>query len=175
LRPEACKYSSPRIEPQNLLLIQFNSVTAVSIARIIGLVQLFYFRDPNSDPFHSAQVTLSVVEVNLAIATACAPAMRPLFRAYFPALFGSARRGTGYSNGKSSGYGTHSRNKTSVAAVALEQLERRKRRDGHEELSSRRSSQEEILNFNGVMHTTDIEAMTNGGRDIVMQKEYHAA
>jgi hypothetical protein len=149
-----------------------NSVTAVSIGRIAGLVQLFYYTDPNSDPFYSVAVTLSVVEVNLAIATACAPAMRPLFRAYFPALPGSTKRATGYSNGKESNYGAHSRNKSSVAAVALEELGRRQRRDGHEGLGSRGSSQEDILNFNGIMRTTNVEVMTSNEEDAIMQKEY---
>ncbi|OAK94594.1 hypothetical protein IQ06DRAFT_184538, partial [Phaeosphaeriaceae sp. SRC1lsM3a] len=61
-------------------------VTAVSIARIESLVRLFYY--PPEDPFYDIKITYSIVEPNLAIATACAPALRPLLKHYLPSVFG---------------------------------------------------------------------------------------
>jgi hypothetical protein len=99
--------------------------------------------------------------------------VRPLFKAYFPVLFSSTKRVTGYSEGKFSKHDAHSRNKSSVAAVALEELGRRPRRDGHEELGSRGSSTEEILSY-GIMRTTNVDVMT-GGRENATPTEYGRA
>jgi hypothetical protein len=100
--------------------------------------------------------------------------MRPLFKAYFPVLFNSTSRTTGYSNGDPSKPGAHTRNKSNVAALALEELGRRPRRGEHEELGSRGSSQEEILSFYGFMRTKNAGIWT-GMKDGAMQKGYGGA
>jgi hypothetical protein len=114
----------------------------VSIARIESLVRLFYF--PPTDPFYDIKITYSIVEPNLAIATACAPALRPLLKHYFPKVFGKLQSSDTY--GRSS---VHTRNKSSHGnvAFALEEYpfgQKEFRRDGHAELASIASSQEEI-------------------------------
>jgi hypothetical protein len=75
---------------------EYQSVTAVSVARIAGVVKLFYFPNSMKDPFHDITMTLSIVEPNLAIATACIPALRPMFKTYFPSVFGSSNKVSGY-------------------------------------------------------------------------------
>ncbi|KAK8001628.1 hypothetical protein PG991_013850 [Apiospora marii] len=96
-------------------------VTIVGIVRIWGVIQLFYYPDPNGDNFYDIKMVLSVVEVNTAIVTACAPALRPLLRHMFPSLFAMSSSddyyqkspGTGNgggSNSKHHPYGQGSRN-----------------------------------------------------------------
>jgi hypothetical protein len=119
-----------------------SSVTAVSIARIESLVRLFYF--PPEDPFYDIKITYSIIEPNLAIATACAPALRPLLKHYFPSVFGKLASSDTYVNSS-----THTRNKSSrgTMAFALEEYpygQKDFRRDGHAELASIASSQEEM-------------------------------
>jgi hypothetical protein len=74
------------------------------------VIRLFYIPQPNKDPYHDITVTLSVVEANIAIASASAPALRPLFRSIFPKLFGGSSQRYGASGNKyhPSGYGASS-------------------------------------------------------------------
>jgi hypothetical protein len=118
------------------------SVTAVSIARIESLVRLFYF--PSGDPFYAIKITYSIVEPNLAIATACAPALRPLLKHYVPSLFGKLHSSDTYVNST-----RHTRSKSSHGKVVIEMDpypfgQKEFRRNGHSELASIASSQEEI-------------------------------
>ncbi|KAL5120683.1 hypothetical protein ACEQ8H_001432 [Pleosporales sp. CAS-2024a] len=124
------------------------SVTAVSIARIESLVRFFYF--PGGDPFYDIKIVYSIIEPNLAIATACAPALRPLLKYYLPSIFGrlhSADTATTYGNST-----MHTRNKSSRVKMALEMeaypypygQKNEFRRDAHAELASIASSQEPI-------------------------------
>jgi hypothetical protein len=103
------------------------------------LVKLFYF--PPSDPFYDIHITMSIVEPNLAIITACAPALRPLFKHYFPTVFGSLSR----SENKSSTAHTRDKSAPNNIGYALEQYGKKGfRKDGHEELSSIASSEKEF-------------------------------
>ncbi|KAK8101901.1 integral membrane protein PTH11 [Apiospora kogelbergensis] len=82
-------------------------VTVVGIVRIWGVIQLFYYPDPNGDTFYDIKMVLSVVEVNTAIVTACAPVLRPLLRHFFPSLFSVASEDDYYhKHGASGGDGT---------------------------------------------------------------------
>lgn len=76
----------------------------IGVVRIWGLIELFYFPDPNADTFYDIKMVLSVVEVNTAIVTACAPALRPLLRHMFPSLF--AMSSADDYDPKSPGHGT---------------------------------------------------------------------
>lgn len=88
-------------------------VTAVGIYRMVILVQAFFPTTPSLDPTYSIGFCTSAVETNLAIMTACGPALKPLVKRYLPKLLGSSgygpssrsapmyyhHRGTGYGNG----------------------------------------------------------------------------
>lgn len=65
-------------------------VPAVGAYRLVLLYQTF-FEPPPLDPTYSISLTSSVVECNLAIATASAPALRGLFRCWLPQLFSSGK------------------------------------------------------------------------------------
>ncbi|KAK3306291.1 uncharacterized protein B0T15DRAFT_136667 [Chaetomium strumarium] len=86
------------------------AVTIIGIVRLVGVIRLFYIPQPDKDPYHDITVTLSVVEANIAIASASAPALRPLFRSLFPKLFGGSSQRYGASGNKyhPSGYGASS-------------------------------------------------------------------
>ncbi|KAK8032083.1 hypothetical protein PG990_001817 [Apiospora arundinis] len=85
-------------------------VTIVGIVRIWGVIRLFYYPDPNGDTFYDIKMVLSVVEVNTAIVTACAPALRPLLRHFFPSLFSVASEDDYYPKHVASGDGTANTN-----------------------------------------------------------------
>lgn len=65
-------------------------VPAVGTYRLVLLYRTF-FEPPPPDPTYSISLTSSVVECNLAIVTASAPALRGLFRCWLPQLFSSGK------------------------------------------------------------------------------------
>lgn len=88
-----------------------HSVTVIGIVRLAGVVKLFYIPQPDKDPYYDLTVTLSVVEANIAIVSASAPALRPLFRSLLPGLFGGSsaryaanKYNNNYANSKSPYY-----------------------------------------------------------------------
>lgn len=135
-------HRAPCMSPRSSIydVLTSSSVTAVSIARIESLVRLFYY--PPTDPFYDIKITYSIVEPNLAIATACAPALRPLLKHYLPGVFGKLASTDTYGNST-----LHTRNKSShgkMAFVMEPYSQKEFRRDGHAELASIASSQEEM-------------------------------
>ena len=153
------------------------------------MIQLFYLTPGDKDPYYDITVTLSVVEANIAIVTASAPALRPLFRSLLPGLFGgsSARYGAdkqyNYQGGTSPYFsgvggsmaagagrtangthiGTGSRHDPTEASVARHSSIRLKNmrgnKNGHTECRSvsPSGSEEEIMTYNGIMRTTDVQ------------------
>lgn len=89
-----------------------NSVIVVARIRLVAIYKLFYVPpNPNNDPFHDIGVVYNVVEVNIAIISASAPALRPMFRWWWPKLFG------GITSGKTSGlkyYGNPSQSRNTA-------------------------------------------------------------
>ena len=77
-----------------------HSVLIMSIARLVSLVKLFYVIEPNEDPYYDIGITLNIIEANLAIVSACCPALRPLFRR----LFGSGSYTNGASGSNKNGF-----------------------------------------------------------------------
>jgi hypothetical protein len=66
-------------------------VTIIGIVRLVAVYNLFYGKpDPNKDPYQDITTTLNVIESNVAIVTASAPALRPLFRSWLPKWFGGS-------------------------------------------------------------------------------------
>ncbi|KAK7954708.1 hypothetical protein PG996_015519 [Apiospora saccharicola] len=86
-------------------------VTVIGVVRIWGLIELFYYPNPNGDSFYDIKMVLSVVEVNTAIVTACAPALRPLLRHMFPSLFALSGSDDYHHKSPGTGNGTGSNNK----------------------------------------------------------------
>jgi hypothetical protein len=123
------------------------SVTAVSIARIVSLVELFYFPS-GGDPFYDIRITYSIVEPNVAIATACAPALWPLVKHYFGSpISAPGTYGDSYATAST---GTHGPKKGNMQggqlAIALQAYgQKGRRKDGHEELASLASSQDRMV------------------------------
>lgn len=68
-------------------------VAIIGIVRIHQLYQLFY---TDIDSRQSLGVTLNTIEVNVAIISACGPALKPLFRKMMPGLFSSGASKSGY-------------------------------------------------------------------------------
>ena len=143
-------------------------MTIISIIRIAGLIQLFYFPQAGAeDPYYDIKMTLSVVEVNTAIATACAPALRPLVRDVFPSVFGSHDDETEAPSGylRKRGLSSHTRRPSATtqsakANIALKSLKRGiDSPPGHMEVrgTSPTGSEEAIMTYNGIIRTMDVQ------------------
>lgn len=76
-----------------------DSVTAVSIVRLYFLRQ--HLVDTSPDANYSVGFCVSAIECNLAIITACGPAMWPLLRTWMPGAFRSL--GAGYQRNNAHG------------------------------------------------------------------------
>ncbi|KAH6612822.1 hypothetical protein B0J18DRAFT_69334 [Chaetomium sp. MPI-SDFR-AT-0129] len=166
------------------------AVTIIGIVRLHGVIALFYLKSNATDPLYNITVTLSVVESNLAIASACAPALRPLFRSVLPGLFGGSSannkynpnnnyphpssRSTPYAlsgnRGTKNGTGlddnnTHGRTESASAATRHSSIRLKNLRGGGHPVMgltecrsvSPSGSEEEIMTYNGIMRTTDVQ------------------
>jgi hypothetical protein len=78
-------------------------VTGISIYRMYFLIVAF-FGTPSPDATYGVGGTASSIEVNLAIAAACGPFMKPIITGFFPGFFGreSTRRYYQYNDGPGS-------------------------------------------------------------------------
>ncbi|KAF6823902.1 hypothetical protein CPLU01_11126 [Colletotrichum plurivorum] len=111
----------------------------------------------SNDPFHNIGVVHNVVVVNLSIISASAPALQPMFRRWWPKLFG------GIGSGKTSGlkyYGNASRPRNTARNgdnIALKNM-RMTRRGHHTEIrsTSLTESEDEIMTYNGIVRTTNV-------------------
>lgn len=128
------------------------------------------------DPTYDIRFTYSAVETNLAIVTASAPALRPLFVKWFPRVFSSFKSSTNkYSKDRyDRSTDKNSRNNTIArsnhnSTFALKDMRGRSEIRSH----SPAESEEEIMTYNGILKTSDIVvAYTNkneaahDGRDL---------
>ncbi|KAI9641187.1 hypothetical protein NHQ30_009987 [Ciborinia camelliae] len=160
-------------------------VTVIGVVRLWVIISHFFFPAPY-DATHNIGFCLSSIENNLAIITASAPALKPLFRHWFPNLFtilsdkacdnhngGTyAVPGTRYGRGtRKSGTGLRgSRFMSGNAAFILEDLP--DVRDGRiENLNKIRrvngqgegDSEQEIVRCEGIMKTTNISVKYGDG------------
>ncbi|KAI8635087.1 hypothetical protein F5Y19DRAFT_411558 [Xylariaceae sp. FL1651] len=148
------------------------AVTIIGIVRLVDIYKLFFVpADPHKDPYYDIGVTLNAVEINLAIVSAAGPALRPLFRQWFPRLFGGSTDKYPkelYDDGSQPKYGkgtlrTGGRgpNDGGLAhghgGIALKNMSRSGRAQ-HTEIRSvsPSGSEEEIMTSNGIMRTTDV-------------------
>ncbi|KAK1672538.1 CFEM domain-containing protein [Colletotrichum godetiae] len=157
-------------------------VTAVSVLRLAWLIEISYHIN-QQDPTYDIRFTYSAVETNLAIITASAPALRGLFLRWFPKFFASlksssnGRYGGGYNRSgdptkksrntvatATATTGTRGRSNTTRNAADAFQLKSMKGRSeirGH----SPTTSEEEIMTYDGIMRTTEVNIVYDERRD----------
>lgn len=68
-------------------LLALQSVTGISVYRMYYLI-MAYYGEPNPDSTYGVGGTASSIEVNLAIASACGPFLKPMILHFFPSFFG---------------------------------------------------------------------------------------
>lgn len=123
---------------------------------------------------------LNVVEINLAIVCASGPALRPLFRTWFPTLFGGTSANYLSGGNKPSGYGygnsyyNGTGRQTTVTGggggtgIALKSMRGGgPSRSQHTECRSvsPSGSEEEIMTYNGILRTTDLQMNYEDGHE----------
>ncbi|GJC93130.1 integral membrane protein [Colletotrichum higginsianum] len=138
------------------------SVTVVAVIRVVQIYKLFFVQPPpGTDNYHDIGLTTSTIEVNLAIFSACVPALRPLFHRWMPKLFGG-----GTTDKKSAmtdyydGYATGSRQKHAGAQGEDGIILREMRSKGHRaeiRSVSPTGSEEGIMTYNGIVRTTNVK------------------
>lgn len=137
-------------------------VTIVGIVRLVFIYQAF-FQPPGADPTYTLGFCTSAIETNLAIITASAPALRPLFRQWFPRLFSTnTNGGSGYPDT----YGLSGNHRSRVTAgrsehhhsmtpgMVLKDLKDKSQFKVRSHSPS--ASEEEIMTYNGIMRTTAV-------------------
>ncbi|KAH6679925.1 hypothetical protein F5X68DRAFT_234448 [Plectosphaerella plurivora] len=134
-------------------------VAIVGIIRVIDIYKLFFTPfDPTVDHFHNIVLVYSNIEVNLAIICACIPALRPLFRRWFPGLFGgssanSAQPFSGHTFGSSTRGDASNGGTNNITLKSL-------RSDGSHRTEIRGASptgsEEEIMTYNGIIRTANV-------------------
>ncbi|KAI0199675.1 hypothetical protein F4808DRAFT_451294 [Astrocystis sublimbata] len=146
------------------------TVTIIGAVRLANIYKLFYVPpDPNADPYYDIGITLNAVEINLAVITGSVPALRPLFRHWFPTLFGGStnrytmdpyrlKKDNEYGRGTGLRSGTESGLNNVHGGIGLKNLGRKMDRSQHTEIRSvsPSGSEEEIMTANGIMCTTDV-------------------
>ncbi|RKU47478.1 hypothetical protein DL546_000730 [Coniochaeta pulveracea] len=138
-------------------------VTIVGAVRFWFIYQGFFAPvSANSDPTYTLGFCTSAIETNLAIITASAPALRPLFRQWFPRLFSSGHTGQGSGYPDTYGLSNNHRSRTTATAngsvtpgMMLKDI---KNKADHKIVRSQSptASEEEIMTFNGIMRTTNV-------------------
>lgn len=144
------------------------------------LVEISFY--PGDDPTYDIRFTYSAVETNLAIICASAPALRGLFIKWFPQFFSSlwygskkyGESGNWYSNRYGSRYGKGARGR--IASLAKRGQESSITRSYHQPTGngtyklqdmsgvgaknpSTNTSEEEIMTYNGIMRTTQVDVV----------------
>ncbi|GKT49215.1 uncharacterized protein ColSpa_09396 [Colletotrichum spaethianum] len=151
-------------------------VTAISVLRLAWLIEVSYHIN-EQDPTYDIRFTYSAVETNLAIITASAPALRGLFLRWFPNFFASLKSS---SNGRY-GYGhsgdPNKKSRTMATATATASRGRAvshhadafqlKNMKGRSEIRSHSptTSEEEIMTYDGIMRTTEVNIIYDDRRD----------
>ncbi|KAF4974248.1 hypothetical protein FZEAL_8828 [Fusarium zealandicum] len=150
-------------------------VTIMSILRLAWLVEINYYidyADPDVDFTYDIRFTYSAIETNIAIITASAPALRPLFVRWFPSFFSALRSsGTRYSHANDA-YGRltaatakHSHGGTRVSlhgAFPLKDMKGQRRSEIRSH--SPTNSEEEIMTHNGILKTSEVKVQYNERR-----------
>ena len=149
-------------------MLRFCSVTVVSVLRLVWIIEISLF--PLTPDFtYDIRFVYSSAETNLAIVTACAPAMRPLLKTWFPKIFSSLSGDTsgrpyGSKYGKSGGTQDALKSQTAKQSskhsygnnsFAMKDMKGAKRTEIRE--ASPTASEEQIMTYNGIVRTTEID------------------
>ncbi|KAF7944254.1 hypothetical protein EAE96_010656 [Botrytis aclada] len=172
-------------------------VTVVGTVRLAMMVTVF-FNPPPYDSTRGISFITSAIEINLAIITASAPALKPMMRKWFPKLFGSSSDGA-YNNQNSgpydlqghSRYGRGTRNgaafkssrmSNGTGLIRLEDVpDMPDVKDGRMEDSNgiqRETSKgdgdsdEEIMKYNGIIKTTSVGVQYEDGKSDISDSQY---
>lgn len=137
----------------------------VGIIRVVGIYLLLLRpHGPTEDTTYSILPVWSIVETNLAIICASIPALRGLFRRWFPKLFGGSSNkktrtpyGNTYGSATRATDGMRSANHDGLSDIRLKDL--RGPRTHHTEIRSvsLNGSEEEIMTYNGIMRTRNVD------------------
>ncbi|KAF6813577.1 CFEM domain-containing protein [Colletotrichum musicola] len=156
----------------------------VAVLRVHELRKKFYNLDPGYDARNGVGDTYSAIEVNLSIIAACVPALHPLFRKWMPGMFSNkssndagpypgsgqyARYGTGTGNGTGTGASSkHHHRNTAGNGFPLKDM-----RSTHTEIRghSPNGSEEEIMTFNGIIRTTNVQVTYDESQSMITDKE----
>ncbi|KUJ18746.1 uncharacterized protein LY89DRAFT_504150 [Mollisia scopiformis] len=141
-------------------------VTVIGVIRMVLIIQVF-FLPAGPDPTYTIGFCTSAIEINVAIMTASAAAMKPLFKRWFPRFFSALSNSGPYSDGPyAGGTGRYTRNGTngtkhkSVLKGGHGGFELKGMRGerGLTEIQSqnRDGSEEEIMTFDGIVKTTNV-------------------
>jgi hypothetical protein len=139
-------------------------VTVVGVVRMVIITQAF-FLPAGPDYTYTIGFCTSAIETNIAIMTASAAAMKPLFEPWFPRLFSTPSNTTPYEDGPyGGGTGRYARNTTKSGAHGAKHKSVSRSGHGGFELKGMRSergveiashsgvgSEEEIMTFNGIV------------------------
>ncbi|KAF7935213.1 uncharacterized protein EAE97_008120 [Botrytis byssoidea] len=171
-------------------------VTVVGIVRLAMMVTVF-FNPPPVDSTRGISFVTSAIEINLAIITASAPALKPVMRQWFPKLFSSSSDGA-YNNqsgryalqgnsrcerGTRNGAGfKNSRVSNGNGLIRLEDVPdipddkngRTEDPNGIQRETSKGDgdSDEEIMKYNGIIKTTSVSVQYEDGKSEISDAQY---
>lgn len=147
------------------LLLTSNSVTLLGILRLAWMVEKSkaLSSDPQkTDYTYDIRFTYAVIETNLAIITASAPALRPMFLKWFPNFFSALRSSkNNYSPSRGRDERSMATNRTRGGTgvrsslrgpFPLKEIKRRAAIRTH----SPTKSEEEIMTYDGIVRTSDV-------------------
>lgn len=143
----------------------------MAIVRFVELYRLFYVPNPDGDPFHSIGITLSTVEVNVAIISATIPALRPLGRLLMPSLFAGSSANYNYNTSRSGGNlrsdnpAVYNRHGTSVSIAMKSMREGSQAKHAECRSVSPNDSEEEIMTYHGIVKSTDVRVQFDSEND----------
>lgn len=139
----------------------------VAIIRLVNLYKLLYLGE-KSKHYNIAYVW-TAVEVNLAVVSCSMPALRPLFSRWMPRLFGSNwgrssdqpynGPGTSADAPSTGGNKTYNRESYSMNYMLKDLHPARKQNRTEIRGVSPAGSEEEIMTYNGILRTTDVNVM----------------
>ncbi|KAI2615847.1 hypothetical protein GGR54DRAFT_252136 [Hypoxylon sp. NC1633] len=161
---------APRVKLAIMVVFLLGAVvTIVSILRMLWIIETSLY-PMKYDYSYDIRFTYSAVETNLAIITASGPALRPLFIVWFPRFFASLR-GTANQNyrcrdgpyalndtGNANKPDTHGNSSKTDNLYGTSSFARRDMKRRTEIRSqSPTTSEEEIMTYNGIVRTTEVE------------------
>ncbi|KAK1594908.1 CFEM domain-containing protein [Colletotrichum navitas] len=142
-------------------------VTLFSILRLLVLIEISYHLN-TQDPTYDIRFTLSAVETNLAIIAASAPALRGLFLRWFPKFFASIKASRAR-YGQSTDSAKKSRVTTTTVSNHVDTFKLKSMKGREIRSHSPTMSEEEIMTYDGIMRTTEVDVVYDDHRDSVLR------